>query len=158
MMVQADVVHKQPVSICIHWEPSFPLSLYVIYIYICRHVCTERKYVHTRNVFLPVNYTNTRTHTHTLGYFIHNSDPSKTLLNPFTSFTGVCMCMWFLSFHISYVFFSGTVACIENTPFFCACSSDFRSFSINSATERRRVLLWMIDHVNNWASSIWEYQ
>lgn len=29
-----------------------------------RHVCTEQKYVHTRNVFLPVNYTNTRTHTH----------------------------------------------------------------------------------------------
>ena len=46
----------------------------------------------------------TQTHgpTHTLGYFIHNSDPSKTLLNPFTSFKGVCMCMWFLSFHMFF--------------------------------------------------------
>ena len=96
MRVQADAVHKQPCSLNIYTLRTFLSVEFVCLIF--RHVCTEQKYVHTRNV-----YTNTRTHTHTLGYVIHNRDPSKTsktLLHPCTSFTGVCM--WFWSFHLFF--------------------------------------------------------
>ena len=66
MMVQADVVHKQPVSICIHWEPSFPLSLYVIYIYIYvdMFVLNESMCIQEMFSFPLTTQTHGPTHTH----------------------------------------------------------------------------------------------
>ena len=110
--------------------------------------------MHPRNSYITV-IAHTHTHTHTLAYFIHDSDPSKTLLNPCTYFlyiliqVYVCVCV--CDFH-DFILFNlfGTFACIENTTFFCARCSGFRSIdSIDSRTERRRVLLWMMDHAKN---------
>lgn len=69
MRVQADAVHKQPVSISIYiyiyiYIENIPFSWIWMWLRY-RHVCREQKYVHTRNVYITlITQTHGPTHTH----------------------------------------------------------------------------------------------
>ena len=130
-----------------------------------KHVCTEQKHVHTRNAYITLI-----SHAHTLGYFMHDSDPLKILLNPCTSFLHVliqvyeCVC----DFHdfICFLVFSNRCMYWKRILFLCLffwlsqllhqlCHWARRK---HQEPENAAVLLWMIGDVINRIKRISWYQ